>query len=204
MREELEALLERWPLGARLDLPANSNVVIVGAYKGITMELIDELYHPELIIGYEPQPWAFKVALEVVMAHGNMEVYNLALGDKAQLVEMGEWETDACSLVNKGPQARKHGQAMMVPADWSLSLINHIDLMIMNIEGYEYTLLPYMRAHDILRKTERLAVQWHLDLAPGLDEDMMDNHIQQLIVGDDYVLRIDERPSWTYMTKVKS
>jgi hypothetical protein len=38
-------------------------------------------------------------------------------------------------------------------------LPKHTDLMLMNIEGYEYTLLPYLLDQQLL--PDRLMVQWH-------------------------------------------
>lgn len=201
MEQDLEDLLERWPLGALFDLPKDSIIVVVGAYKGITMDLLDEIYHPSRIYGFEPQPWAAQEAANRFRERPNCQVYNVALGGEKGLFEMGEWGTDACSLVNTGPTAREHGLGQIEPPETYFKNIPHCDLMVMNIEGSEFTLLPYMRAQGILKKVERLAVQWHTDLAPGLDATVMARAIDELYVLDDFFLRHDDRPNWTYHTK---
>lgn len=204
MNQDLEDLIERWPLVKEFSLPADSIVVVVGAYKGITMDLLDELYHPSLIYGFEPQPWAAKEAFERLKEKfPRLQVYNAALGVTEGDYEMGEWGTDACSLVNTGPSAREHGIVHVVPAETYFNNIPHCDLMVMNIEGYEFTLLPHMRAQEILKKVDRLAVQWHTDLAPGLDETMVARYIDELYVVDEFMLKRDERPAWTYHVKVE-
>lgn len=201
MHQELEELIERWPLGALFDLPANSIVAVVGAYKGVTMELIEELYHPKWIYGFEPQDWAAQIASDRLRDRLNCQVYNCALGTNEGIVNMGEFHTDAASLINVGDTAREHAHVQMYPAELYFDNIPHVDLMVMNIEGSEYTLLPHMRNKEILKKVDRLAVQWHLDIGPGTSEQDMDLGIQNLIILDELFLRHDDRPAWSYHTK---
>jgi FkbM family methyltransferase len=169
-----------WPL------ERHSVVVEVGGYTGRWALQIAEKYHPRLFV-FEPQPWAAAVARAVLgdMAH----VYNVALGDQDTTLPMGRWETDGCSLVNvtgsqEVGQMREIG-GMLGPTQCQIS--NHIDLMLMNIEGYEYTLLPHMLDVGILPK--RLMMQWHLFGDPyGL---IMAGHWQRLEA-------LGYRIVWTY------
>lgn len=205
MQQELEELLERWPLGKHFDLPPLSTVVVIGAYKGITMELIDELYHPDHIYGFEPQGWAAQEAANRLRERVNCQVYNCALGINEDKYTMGEWGTDACSLVNTGPASREHGTIQMMPAELYFKNIPHSDLVVMNIEGYEYTLLSHLRQHNILPTIDRLAIQWHLGLQPDgqVTEEVMNRHIDRLFVEDQFLLKRDERPAWTYHVRAE-
>lgn len=196
MRAELEDLGKRWPVGEEFDLNTNSVVYIVGGYKGITTEFISQLYAPRLIRAYEPQDWAFKVLQEVAMAYTNIEAYHYALGDVSASMDMGEWGTDACSFVNTGSGSREHGNGTMVPIEWTMQDQERIDLMMINCEGYEFKLLPYMREKGLLGKVRALCIQWHLDLTPELTEERMDQEIANIGM-DGYILEFDERPSWT-------
>ena len=136
-----------WPL------TEDSTVVEVGGYCGRWALQIAERYHPRLFV-FEPQPWA---AMVCKAALGNQaQVLTLALGVESGLMTMGEWETDGCSLVKQG--AQDVAVAEIGGAFHSLE-ISDIDLMLMNIEGYEYTLLPHMLDKGILPK--RLMVQFH-------------------------------------------
>lgn len=204
MRQELEDLLERWPLANDLELTPNSTVIIVGAYKGITADLINQMYAPRLIRCYEPQDWAFKVLMEVAMASNNIEGFNYGLGESMGILPMGEWNTDACSFINVGPGSREQGFGTIVPADWAFEDLEKVDFMMINVEGYEFRLLPYLRQAGLMPRIGSLAVQWHLDLVPEYTRDEMDAEIDRLLVQDDFVLRRDDRPAWIYMTKVHS
>lgn len=140
---------------AALDWPLtrDSVVVEVGGYKGRWALQIAERYHPMLYV-FEPQPWAVDVCRRVLGSRAT--VLNYGLGDRDAQAEMGDWETDGCSFVKSGgDKAWMHeiGKA------FEEVRIGHIDLMLMNIEGYEYTLLPHMFDRDIW--PDRLMVQFH-------------------------------------------
>lgn len=205
MNPDCEELIERWPLIKKFDLEPGANVLVVGAYRGLAMEALANLY-PEcsLIVGFEPQGWAAEDASERLKPYPICLVFDEALGTEAGEFPMGEWHTDACSFVNTGPGSRERGRGWMVDADQFLRgpLYQTIDLMIVNIEGYEYKLLPYMHEHGLLDRVKRLAVQWHWGLGPDpMDSHDMDDHIDRLLVEDNYKLVHDDRPAWTYMEK---
>lgn len=139
-----------WPLNS------DSTVVEVGGYKGRWALQIAERYHPRLFV-FEPQIWAHEVCK--VALGDTATVLHYALGDADGIGTMGSYETDGCSLV-------KPGEGMLFPVsvrEIGAALrgleITTIDLMLMNIEGYEYTLLPHMLSKGILPK--RLMVQFH-------------------------------------------
>lgn len=137
-----------WPLTKQ------SVVIEVGGYTGRWALQIAERYHPRLFV-FEPQPWAAAVCRAVL---GDAAyVFNFALGTKSETVSMAGWETDGCSLV-KTDAVHPVDMREMAPLFRHLE-VDHIDLMLMNIEGYEYMLLPYMLDHGIL--PDRLMVQFH-------------------------------------------
>lgn len=163
MNEELSDLLDRWPLARVLGLPPKSTVVVVGAYKGITMELIHELYQPKMLVGFEPQLWAVQEAQKRLSYIKNYTLIEGGLGTENAYLLMGEYGTDACSFVNNGPQSRVQEYGRMFEADEALKILNlpKIDLMVMNIEGYEWELLPYLKQTGWLDKINMIAVQFH-------------------------------------------
>lgn len=138
-----------WPL------TTESVVVEVGGYKGRWALQIAERYHPRLFV-FEPQPWAYEVCR--VALGDSATVLNYGLGVRADTLQMGEWETDGCSFV-KTPQGDGVGRIEEIATAFEILDITTIDLMLMNIEGYEYTLLPHMLNTGILPK--RLMVQFH-------------------------------------------
>lgn len=207
MNQDVKELIDRWPLIKEFNLPPESNVVVVGAYKGLAMEALDELYHPAQVIGYEPQIWAANETFARVEGRDNCAIIPFALWagtPPVGKIPMGEWHTDACSFVNVGPGSREQGFGSAIDANLALATlgVDKIDLMVMNIESYEYQLIPYLRSKKWLEKIDRLAVQWHL----GLGEDPktlndVDKYVFDLYDKDHFVTAIDERPAWTYHTK---
>lgn len=136
-----------WPL------TPESVVVEVGGYKGRWALQIASRYQPRLYV-FEPQPWAAAVCRAVLGESATIMKY--ALGTTTGPADMGEWETDGCSLVKPGGSPvwmREIGAAFRDLG------IDHIDLLLMNIEGYEYTLLPHML--DQGTYPDRLMVQFH-------------------------------------------
>ena len=137
-----------WPL------TADSVVVEVGGYTGRWALQIAERYAPHLYV-FEPQPWAAQVCRAVLGDRAT--VLALALGTASGARYVGGWETDGCSLM-KEPDGYEVAMAEIGGAFHSLG-IDHIDLMLMNIEGYEYLLLPHMLDQGIV--PQRLMVQLH-------------------------------------------
>lgn len=155
VRRRAATIEHEWDARA-LDWPLNeqSVVVEVGGYTGRWALQIAERYHPRLYV-FEPQPWAADVCHEVLGKRAT--VIQLALGDDDGEVIMGGWGTDGCSLLKEGGEP-----AVRMREIGSLFRnleIDHIDLMLMNIEGYEYTLIPHMLGQGIF--PDRLMVQLH-------------------------------------------
>lgn len=136
-----------WPL------TSDSVVVEVGGYKGRWALQIAERYHPQLFV-FEPQPWAHAVCQAALGDAAS--VFPFGLGDHDGTLPMGAWETDGCSFVKSG---EGEGRISEIAAAFRRLEIGTPDLMLMNIEGYEYTLLPHMLDQGILPR--RLMVQFH-------------------------------------------
>ena len=134
-----------WPL------TQDSIVVEVGGYTGRWALQIAERYGCMIEV-YEPQPWAAAVCAEVLRPY-TATVLPWGLGVRDETLPMGEWGTDGCSFVKDG------GGEIAQLVDATTVLPDRIDLMLMNIEGYEYTLIPYMLDNGIL--PQRLMVQFH-------------------------------------------
>lgn len=205
MNQDVEELIVRWSLIKEFKLPPDSNVIVIGAYCGLAMAALDELYHPAQVIGYEPQLWAANQAINRLIDRSNCAVmpFGLWAGNYTGLKPMGEWHTDGCSFVNTGPGSREQGTGPVMDADVALSVLdfsNKIDLVVMNIESYEYFLLPYLQEKGWFKKIDRLAVQWHYGLGvdPKDDSDVLEE-MEKL--KKDFKLVIDERPAWTYFVK---
>lgn len=201
--DDLKQLVLDWPLVTHFDLPLNATIVVVGAYKGRAMDLLAHMF-PQYakIVGFEPQLWAAQEAGDRIANRRAMWVHAAGLGAETNLhVPMGEWHTDAASFVHTGAGTREQGEGIIMEADAGLQMadLDHIDLMVMNIEGGEYDLIPQLQKTGWLRRIDRLAVQWHLYGDVAAAEQRMDLDIAALHAY--YTLDVDERPTWTYFTK---
>lgn len=204
--DDLKQLVLDWPLCTRFELPLGATIVVVGAYKGRAMDLLGHMFPQyERIIGFEPQLWAAAEAGDRLQNRRAMWIHGVGLGAATRFnVPMGEWHTDAASFVATGEGTREQGEGVIMEADAGLKMAGldkdkPIDLMVMNIEGGEYDLIPQLQKMGWLRWVHRLAVQWHLYGDRAVAEQGMDSLIRALHAY--YELEVDERPTWTYFTK---
>lgn len=136
-----------WPL------TRSSVVVEVGGYKGRWAYQIAERYGSKLYV-FEPQGWAYNVCREVLGDRATVLGYGLGVADG--FLPMSSYETDGCTFVGgDGPlcEVREIGGVV------KRLRLRHIDLMLINIEGGEYQLIPHMLGQGIV--PERLMVQMH-------------------------------------------
>lgn len=146
------------------DLNEESIVVEVGGYCGRWAKAICELYNPEIHV-FEPQKWAFDICKESLAKYEKAEVHNFALGAGKLngVMVMGEFGRDGASLLRTNDPDQIYVQVRDSELVFSyLSISNSdIDLMLINIEGYEYTLIPYLVECGILQRVKNLMVQFH-------------------------------------------
>lgn len=136
-----------WPL------TATSTVVEVGGYCGRWALQILERYNADVFV-FEPQCWAFEVCRAVL--GDRAFVFSYGLGIEEGHFPMGKTGTDGCTFV---AGSDGDGQMREIGAAFRELDIAHIDLMLINIEGYEFTLIPHMFAQGIFPHT--LMVQMH-------------------------------------------
>ena len=140
-----------WP-----GMPKGATVVEVGGYTGRWSLQMVERYDVRLF-AFEPQPWAAATCRAVLGDRARVLAY--ALGDRFDILPMADWETDGCNFIEPSDGAHVAPVHEMAAAFEDLG-ITHVDLLLMNIEGYEYTLLPHMLDRGLL--PQRLVVQFHI------------------------------------------
>lgn len=147
IEHEWDARALEWPL------TPTSVVVEVGGFTGRWALQIAERYAPRLFV-FEPQEWAAKVCCEVLGTRAQVLGYGLGTSDTT--LPMAHYDTDGATFIEgNGPwgDIREIGYVLRG------LVLDHIDLMLINIEGYEYTLIPHMLQQGII--PERLMVQMH-------------------------------------------
>lgn len=143
-----------WP-----QLDETAVVFEVGSFKGRWALQICEKYNPFMYC-FEPQEWACRVTRDV-LKNFNARMFNFGLGASNAMAPMAEFGTDGAKIAPDGVE----GEYIISIRDISQVLIqigvgiNEIDLMLVNIEGGEYELLPYMFRQEIF--PEVLMVQFH-------------------------------------------
>ena len=138
-----------WPIDE------SSTVWEVGSYRGRWALQICRKYNSSIFC-FEPQIWAWDVTRNVLAGY-RATVENYALGIEDGIFTMSNHETDGCSFVRDGANGKGYMR--------EISEVKHqldvdiIDLMLMNIEGYEYQLIPHMFKNGIYPRY--LSVQFH-------------------------------------------
>lgn len=152
-------------------LASDSLVIEVGGFKGRWASEIVRRYGCRVHV-FEPQDWAAEKAGEELRRTGlsDWEVHGYGLSTRADAgtQEMGAWGTDGCSIMRDAAymetyegSRNKTGTGQFRAALPVLRAFPEIDLMLMNIEGYEYRLLPELIEGGVLDHIRLLAVQFH-------------------------------------------
>lgn len=141
-------------------LTPDSLVLEVGAYQGRWAKEICRKYNPRLY-AFEPARWAYDICKAELADYPNAHVFNFGLGKVNDILPMGEYETDGCSFLKNSRVQGGVGAIREIVRVFERLKIERVDLMLMNIEGYEYVLLPYMIETGLLDKVDTLMVQFH-------------------------------------------
>lgn len=158
--------------GTLMRYAKRNTCLVIGAFTGATMRYLLD-HGAGYVIGVEPQPWAAERAMANMLARGSgpWEMNKLALvpwetRDNAFGV-VDKAGTDAARLLlpNQQPQGNDHiAVSCMSISEFldSLDEEGHApDFAVMNVEGWEYMLLPHL-----LERVPIVLVQYHGPLMP--------------------------------------
>lgn len=195
LNDDQRDLLSRWPIGAAFELPRHSTCVVAGAYTGRVMQLLDTLYQPQFILGFEPQMWAFRRLSIMALEHPSWRIWPYGIGTETAVDQpMGEYHTDACSFVNAG--SREVGTGDLVEIGTAMRAHGHVDLAVFNMEGYEFDLLPHMITAGLMHRYDQFAIQWHTGFGnDGAKDALFD------AMAETHDLVMDFYPRWTWHRK---
>jgi len=144
------------------------NIFIIGAYSGtIAGLLIDQEPQAKHYL-FEPQDWACKVLRDRFSQYPNVEVCEFGLGDTTGLHKMCLYTSYDCTFLRSqtvmfsdDPAAWHDGWMMEFGDFMEMCQLKSIWYASINIEGYEYALIPYLQETGWLDKIEVLGVSWH-------------------------------------------
>jgi FkbM family methyltransferase len=146
-----------------LDWPINSESVVweIGGYEGRWAAQMAEKFHPELWI-FEPQIWAYHKMLERFEGDHKVHIFPYGLWTHDTTMTVREHDTDGASVI------RQDGRVSEVCSFRDVFQISmNVDVGLMNIEGGEFILLPYMIGLGMMARFRYFWCQFH----PGLIKD---------------------------------
>jgi FkbM family methyltransferase len=149
----------------------NDSVVIdLGAYKGIWVEMLLEKIYPvkPKIILVEPVTEFYYFLKEKFKGHENVEILNVGVSITENEIQKKIYISNDGSSTNF-----KEGNPIecgFMPIDKILEKYNidKVDLIQINIEGDEYSLMEYMISNKIINVFKNIHVQFHY----GIDNDL--------------------------------
>lgn len=172
------------------NLNKNSVVMDFGGYTGIWAQRIIDKYDPYVYI-VEPIPNLYLQLIEKFKNNKKVKVLNTGVSDK---------DEEVLFYLN-GDQSSRHpqeGQTITVSNKTVESILNlfnltHVDLLQINIEGDEYSVLEHMFKNNIIEKFENIQIQFHL----GIDGDIKRRDIiRDNFVSLGYALNFDYPFVW--------
>lgn len=144
------------------DIRPNEPVVIIGGYQGDTCAFILDRYPEAEIYTFEPQLVMYAALQKRFAGVPNIHIYPYALGTDDGQFPMVRAGSYFCSFVNDGPERvdlwgemREFGAAMAELGIDSLAWLH------LNIERYEYILLPHLIRSGWIDRIGQLLVTLH-------------------------------------------
>lgn len=153
---EFQKTIERWfedrgdlTYLRNYNLSKNDTVIDVGAYKG---QWLIDMYNKYGCkgIGFEP----IKKFTENSVLPEEIEIYDFALG-----IENKE---DKINLKNDGSSISEDGEEIITIKEAKEFIKDKkISVLMINIEGYEYQLVPYLIENKCLENVKNIQIQFH-------------------------------------------
>ncbi len=150
-----ETLALDWP-----GVDENSVVWEIGGYEGRWALQMAEKYNPQLYV-FEPQEWAADKIREKLAGY-KASVHQFGLWIHDGKMQINDYGRDGASFVKLGEPDPHTVLTANVYSFFIKKRINQIDVCLMNIEGGEFVLLPYMISKGMMKHIKYFWCQWHL------------------------------------------
>lgn len=141
-----------------LDWPINSESLVweIGGYEGRWAKQMANKFNPFIDV-FEPQGWAFEKLQKRFSNNPKVYLHNYGLWILDEERMIGDYETDGASMVKLDPEAKKG----VFEDAWTNMFGQTIAVCLMNIEGAEYILLPYMIGSGMMKHVDYFWCQFH-------------------------------------------
>jgi FkbM family methyltransferase len=150
-----------------LDWPGvdeNSVVWEIGGYKGRWALQMAQKYNPTIHF-FEPMKWALDQAEEKLKGY-KVHLHNFALWTHNGEMSLGDFGRDGASLLK--PDNKDQQVVLAIDIEEVFQRFAPVDVCLMNIEGGEFVLVPYMIGLDLMKHIRYFWAQFHL-FVPGSD-----------------------------------
>lgn len=155
-----ETVALNWPIGPE------SLVWEIGGFEGRWARQMVDKFHCKLEI-FEPQIWAVQRMEEKFNGIPNVQIHPFGLWVMNDKLAMFKYETDGCSILGEGETGFR---ANFVDIwDWKRTR-PAVDVCLMNIEGTEFFILPYMIGMGLMKHFQFFWCQFHPGLVSHGDE----------------------------------
>jgi FkbM family methyltransferase len=178
------------------DLNENSNVIDLGGYTGVWAELIIEKYNPNVYI-LEPVFSFYSGMVSKFSDNNKVHLLNVGIGTKNENSIIYLSNDGTSSNLSDGESINvKFNTFETILESWNLS---EVDLLQMNIEGDEYTVLEHMIETGYINKIKNIQIQFHL----GIDEAVEKrNKIRENLIANGFTIKFDYPFVWESWTKI--
>lgn len=143
-----------------LDWPIKEDSLVweIGGYEGRWAAQMINKFNPTMHI-FEPQDWAFRKLTGRFWDKEKVYVYPWGLWIDETSLPLHHYETDGASILNQGGLSQDC--AFRDVYDILKAEPKDIDVGLMNIEGAEYILIPYMIGLDLMKRFRFFWCQFH-------------------------------------------
>jgi len=158
------------------DLNENSIVFDLGLYMGDFTEKIVNKYDC-FVYGYEPIQKYYDISLHKFENNPKIKIFNYGLGDRTETVKIID-SADSSSIYQEALDDFEVVNIIDISDEISNLKIEKIDLMKINIEGAEYTLLDRMIKSGIIEIVDNLQIQFHKEHENEITRDYIQSHLK--------------------------
>ena len=158
------------------DLNENSIVFDLGFYMGDFTEKIINKYDC-FVYGYEPIKRYYDISVHKFQNNPKIKIFNYGLGNCTEIVKIVD-SADSSSIYQEALDDFEVVNIIDISDEISNLKIKKIDLMKINIEGSEYTLLDRMIKSGIIGIVDNLQIQFHKEHETEITRDYIQSHLK--------------------------
>ena len=178
------------------NLNENSNIIDLGGYTGIWAQFMIDKYNPNVYI-LEPVFNFYSGMVSKFSDNNKVRLMNVGIGVKNENGILYLSNDGTSSNLTKGKSIDvKFNDFKTILEVWNLA---SVDLLQMNIEGDEYSVLENLIETGYINKIKNIQVQFHLGIE---DANERRNKIRENLIFNGFKLKFDYKFVWESWYKI--